>query len=100
MDLNTSTTAASLVPMSQVSQLPRQPLILQMSRNRYTNSTCPNCPKCLNGPDSPTSHLKNVSRLVAAGLARLSMSEAAKVIRISAAVVRVIEELRPMGVVR
>ncbi len=45
-------------------------------------------------------YLKNVSKLVAAGLARLSMSEAAKVITISAAVVRAIEELRPMGVVR
>ena len=48
----------------------------------------------------PYIYLKNVSKLVAAGLARLSMSEAAKVITISAAVVRAIEELRPMGTVR
>jgi hypothetical protein len=45
-------------------------------------------------------YLKKVSRLVAAGLARPRINEAAKVITIRAAVVRVIDVLRPMGVVR
>src|SRR5215831_11999646 len=64
----------------------------------------PTCqiPTCASGIAAPILifYLKKVSRLVAAGLARLSMSEAAKVITTSAAVVRVIEELRPMEVVR